>query len=64
MRKIPSAGGELRQAQASRTASMPDMIAEGWGRDEASTRHTHPPPHLVKDSGHRLGALQVFRLEG
>ena len=61
---VPGARGELRQFQASFTTSMPDTLAEGWIRDDASTRRTHPTPHLFRDSGDRLGALRVFRLEG
>jgi hypothetical protein len=43
---------------------MADMMAKGWIRNDASTRRTHPTPHLCGDSGDRLGALRVFRLEG
>jgi predicted TIM-barrel fold metal-dependent hydrolase len=46
--------GEVSQAQASRTASVPHMIAEGWLRDPDSTRYTHPAQHFFKGSDERI----------
>ena len=56
---VPGARGELSEVQASRTASMPHMIVEGWIRDDASTRYTHPAQHFFKDSGDRIGATET-----
>ncbi len=57
---IPSLRGELSQAQASRTATMPHMIAEGWIRDAESKEYAHPAQHFFRDAPDLIGKGQTI----
>ncbi len=55
-------GAELSVAQASRRASLPHMIAEGWLRDAESAASDHPAGHFFKGVSERIQGTSVEEL--
>ena len=53
---VPGMRATLTAQQASRTASVGQMVAEGWLRDADSTRYTHPAQHFFKGSEERMAS--------